>query len=76
MSLTSVDLPDPLTPVTATKVPKGIETFTSLRLFSFAPLMTICRIRSIGRRLLGIAMERRPDKYAPVIDSVEAMRSS
>ena len=40
MSLTNVDLPEPLTPVTATNAPSGITTSTSLRLFSFAPLIT------------------------------------
>ena len=37
MSLTSVDLPEPETPVTETKQPSGNETSTSLRLFSRAP---------------------------------------
>ena len=62
MSLTRVDFPDPLTPVTATNAPRGIETSTFLRLFSLAPLITICRFVSMGRRLLGIAIERRPDR--------------
>src|SRR5436309_2732085 len=37
MSLTSVDLPDPLTPVTAVSTPSGILTSMFLRLFARAP---------------------------------------
>ena len=37
MSLTSVDLPEPETPVTATKQPSGNDTVTSRRLCSRAP---------------------------------------
>src|SRR5215213_9680103 len=37
MSLTSVDLPEPLTPVTATKSPSGKETSTLCRLCCLAP---------------------------------------
>ena len=36
MSLTSVDLPDPLTPVTAVRTPSGNETVTFCRLFTGA----------------------------------------
>ena len=39
--MTSVDLPEPLTPVTVISTPSGISTSMSLRLFSRAPLMTI-----------------------------------
>ena len=41
MSLTSVDLPEPLTPVTAVSVPSGIATSMFFRLFARAPRMTI-----------------------------------
>ena len=41
MSLTSVDLPDPLTPVTAVSVPSGIVTSMFFRLFARAPRITI-----------------------------------
>ena len=41
MSLTSVDLPEPLTPVTAVNVPIGIVTSTFFRLLARAPRMTI-----------------------------------
>ena len=40
MSFTSVDLPDPDTPVTETKSPSGMETSISFKLFSLAPLTT------------------------------------
>src|SRR5205823_4085219 len=40
MSVISDDLPDPLTPDTATKVPSGNETSMFFRLFAFAPLIT------------------------------------
>ena len=43
MSLTSVDLPEPDTPVTAMKQPSGNATSTSRRLCSLAPLTTISR---------------------------------
>ena len=42
MSRTSVDLPDPDTPVTATKLPSGIATSRSRRLCSRAPWTTSC----------------------------------
>ena len=41
MSLTSVDLPEPLTPVTAVNVPIGIVTSMFFRLLARAPRMTI-----------------------------------
>ena len=62
MSLTSVDLPEPETPVTETKRPSGIDTSISLRLFSFAPLITSWRLRSTGLRVFGISIDLRPDK--------------
>ena len=62
MSLTSVDLPEPLTPVTDTKTPNGISTSTSFKLFSFAPLITNLRFGSSGRRFSGIAIDLRPDR--------------
>ena len=76
MSFTSVDLPDPETPVTETKSPSGIATSISLRLFSLAPLITSWRLGSIGLRESGISIDLRPDRYAPVIDSFDAMSSS
>jgi hypothetical protein len=38
--LTSVDFPEPLTPVTATKSPSGIVTSIFFRLFCVAPRIT------------------------------------
>ena len=45
MSLTSVDLPDPDTPVTATRQPSGNATSTPRRLCSAAPLTATSRLR-------------------------------
>ena len=47
--MTSVDLPDPLTPVTVVSTPSGIATSMFLRLFARAPLTTIAP-RVAGRR--------------------------
>ena len=45
MSLTSVDLPEPETPVTAVSTPSGKETSMSCRLFSRAPCTVSCARR-------------------------------
>lgn len=60
MSLTSVDLPEPETPVTAVRTPSGKETSMSRRLFSLAPITVSCRAGSTGRRISGTGMERLP----------------
>ena len=62
MSFTSVDLPEPETPVTETKRPSGIDTSMSLRLFSLAPLITSWRFTSTGLRVFGISIDLRPDR--------------
>jgi hypothetical protein len=62
MSLTSVDLPDPDTPVTHTNPPSGIETSTFLRLFSAAPLMTMAFLAFNRRRVLGVTIALRPER--------------
>ena len=50
MSLISVDLPEPLTPVTVVSTPSGSATSMSLRLFSRAPLITSwARVRRTPR---------------------------
>ena len=67
MSLTSVDLPEPDTPVTATKQPSGISTSMFLRLCSRAPLTTSQSL-SGRRRISGTGIARRPDRYCPVTD--------
>src|SRR6185312_10084392 len=53
MSLTSDDLPDPDTPVTAVNVPSGNATSTLRRLCSRAPSTTSSRPGTTGRRLTG-----------------------
>ena len=51
MSFTSVDLPDPDTPVTATSVPSGNDTVMSCRLFARPPTtVTTLPLRSAHRR--------------------------
>src|SRR5439155_15276036 len=72
MSLTSVDLPEPETPVTDVSTPSGNDTSISRRLCSRAPTTVSWRRRATGRLLAGIAMLSLPDRYAPVIESVLA----
>ena len=62
MSLTSVDLPDPDTPVTATRQPSGNATSTPRRLCSAAPLTATSRLLSRFLRLAGTGMDSRPDR--------------
>ena len=69
MSFTSVDLPDPDTPVTAIRHPSGNETSMSLRLCSRAP-RTVTTSPSPGRRRAGTGIDRLPDRYWPVIDAL------
>ena len=76
MSFTRVDFPETDTPVTDTKTPSGTSTSISLRLFSLAPLMTSFLLGSIALRFLGISIDLRPYRYAPVIDSLDAIKSS
>ncbi len=61
MPFTSVDLPAPDTPVTATKQESGKETVTSFRLFSVAPT-TVMRPLPMGRRRGGTEISARPDR--------------
>ena len=76
MSFTNVDFPEPLTPVTATKAPKGIETSMFWRLFSRASLMVKLRFGLSGLRFLGTSILERPDMYAPVMDFLEFTNAS
>ena len=62
ISLTKVDLPDPLTPVTATKAASGKVTSIFCRLFSFAALTVKDFFSSIGLRFLGMAITDLPDR--------------
>ena len=75
MSLTSVDLPDPDTPVTATRQPSGNATSTPRKLCSLAPSTTTSRPGVGFRRWAGTGMDSRPARYAPVSDSVDASSS-
>ena len=63
MSLTSVDFPEPDTPVTATKRPSGKATSMPWRLCSRAPRTTRCS-PDPARRLSGTGIERSPDEVA------------
>ena len=73
MSLTSVDLPEPDTPVTATKQPSGNSTSMFLRLCSRAPRTTSDSSAGL-RRSSGTGIERLPDRYWPVIDAFDRSR--
>jgi hypothetical protein len=65
MSVMSVDLPLPLTPVTTVMVPRGKAASMSLRLCSVAPSMTM-DLPEPERRTEGTGMERVPFMYCPV----------
>ena len=62
MSLTSVDLPDPLTPVTATNAANGKVTSIFCKLFSLASFTIKDFFGSISLRFFGIAITDLPDK--------------
>ena len=76
MSLTSVDLPEPLTPVTATNIPSGNDTSMSWRLCSLAPITFSSRPGVRGRRTAGSGMDLRPERYMPVGESGWVSRSA
>ena len=57
MSLTSVDLPDPLTPVTAVSTPSGIATSMFFRLFSRAPRIDELALESPAAARVGVAID-------------------
>ncbi len=69
MSFTRVDFPEPDTPVTDTKQPRGISTLIFFRLCSLAPLIVIHLSLGILRSL-GIGIVFFPAMYCPVIDSL------
>src|SRR5512143_3525139 len=54
VSLISVDLPDPDTPVTQTNSPTGRVSVTFFRLLPLAFVTTSCRSESAGRRCFGM----------------------
>jgi len=68
ISLTSVDFPEPDTPLTTTKQPSGNSTSMSRRLCSFAPRTTSQPLGS--RRRAVQARKRLPERYCPVRDSL------
>ena len=75
ISLMREDLPDPDTPVTQVKVPRGKVTSSPSRLFSAAPRIT--RLWPLpARRWAGTGMLLAPERYWPVMDSGTAMISS
>ena len=61
MLLTSEDLPEPETPVTAISLPKGNSTVTLRRLCSVAP-WTVMAWPLPVRRVDGMGIQRRPDR--------------
>ena len=70
-SLTSVDLPEPDTPVTATNRPTGIS--TSMFLQVVLPRAADAQHLVARRRAApGTGIRRRPDRYAPVTDAAIA----
>ena len=69
MSITSVDLPEPDTPVTHVISPSGNVAVASRRLLPLASTMRSRRPGCAGRRCFGTGMRRRPLRYAPVSDS-------
>ena len=66
VSFTSVDLPEPDTPVTQVNRPSGNSAFTFLRLLPRAPFTWMTRFGSRGVRSAGRAIFLRPDRYLPV----------
>ena len=62
VSMTSVDLPPPETPVTQVKSPSGIVAVTFFRLLPRAPTIVSSRPGSRARRLAGIATVRSPER--------------
>ena len=75
ISLTREDFPDPDTPVTQVKVPRGTDTSICRRLFSAAP-RTVRNSPLPGRRFSGTGMDLLPLKYWPVRLLGLAMTSS
>src|SRR3569833_1118052 len=69
VSFTSVDLPEPDTPVTQVMRPSGMSTLTPLRLLPLAPRICNWRAGSFGVRCSGTAMVSSPLKYLPVSEA-------
>ena len=75
VSISSVDLPPPDTPVMAVNRPSGISAVTFFRLLPRA-LTTLMVRRLLGARRSGIGTLSSPDRYLPVHDAGAAMMSS
>ena len=73
--MTREDFPDPDTPVTQVKVPRGMDTSMWSKLFSAAP-RTVRQWPLPGRRRGGTGMVLAPERYWPVRDFGSAMISS
>ena len=67
ISLTREDFPDPDTPVTQVKVPRGKVTSMWSKLFSAAP-RTVRAWPFPGRRREGTGIFLAPERYCPVRD--------
>ncbi|OIQ68256.1 hypothetical protein GALL_501560 [mine drainage metagenome] len=74
VSWISVDLPEPLTPVTHTRRCRGISTVMCLRLWSLAPCTIRRGVLAATSRLKPTPTVLRPPRYAPV--KVSAWRRS
>ncbi len=72
VSLMSVDLPEPDTPVTHVNRASGISAVRLRRLLPVAPTMRSTLLGSNGERRVGSAILRLPLKYWPVIDAALA----
>src|SRR3989304_3876174 len=75
ISSTSVDLPEPETPLTQTNSPSGTRTSMFFRLFPRAP-WTPTAFPFPGRRRSGTGIRRRPLRYCPLIDSSHAITAA
>ena len=71
VSMVSVDLPPPETPVTQTNLPSGKSAVTSRRLLPVA-LTTVSFLPLPGRRSAGTDISRLPDRYCPVTEAASA----
>ena len=60
MSLTSVDLPEPLTPVTAVSVPSGIATSMFLQVVRARAANDDLALRAPDAATRGVGIERSP----------------
>ena len=75
MSLTSVLLPEPETPVTHTRPPSGKRASMSFKLWARAPT-TSSVVPWPARRVAGTGIERSPARYRPVSEAGTAATSA